>query len=257
MDTNPRYKYDNILATDLDMPEKTTQEFAGPGMKSRVDQILAMDINGDDGDDVTFNAGTLCMPCDVFYYSCIVWFEILCRLTAASQFRTIHGNICMTGYWNIIVFTGDAIPSPYLSYEGGPAGAPDVDRSSASRSAGASSGGASRPKTGKKTSSKTSGGGGGGSSAAVADSRDYNNYSASNANSGGGGGAYYSGSGAAAGSGGSGGGSGSSSRPKSATRRSASNEAAANAAYRVQDEPKGRYGNDEDLYPTARGLIKK
>jgi hypothetical protein len=55
VDTNPRYRYDNILGTELDMPEKTTQEFAGPGMKSRVDQILAMDINGDDGDDVTYN----------------------------------------------------------------------------------------------------------------------------------------------------------------------------------------------------------
>ena len=27
------------------------------GMKSRVDQILAMDINGDEGDDVVFNSG--------------------------------------------------------------------------------------------------------------------------------------------------------------------------------------------------------
>ena len=56
VDSNPRYKYDNILNTELDMPEKTTQEFAGPGMKSRVDQILAMDMNGDDGDDVQFNS---------------------------------------------------------------------------------------------------------------------------------------------------------------------------------------------------------
>lgn len=38
-------------------PLKTSllQEFAGPGMKSRVDQILAMDINGDEGEDVTFS----------------------------------------------------------------------------------------------------------------------------------------------------------------------------------------------------------
>ncbi|KAJ1426240.1 kinesin-like protein, partial [Ochromonadaceae sp. CCMP2298] len=52
IDASPRYRYDNILLTELDMPEKTTQEFAGPGMKSRVDQILAMDINGDEGEDV-------------------------------------------------------------------------------------------------------------------------------------------------------------------------------------------------------------
>lgn len=219
VDTNPRYKADNILTTELDMPEKTTQEFAGPGMKSRVDQILAMDLNGDDGDDVQFNSG-------------------------------------------------DAIPSPYLSYEGGPAGAPDAngDRSGASRSAGASA--SSRPKTGKKTSSKSSsGGGGGGNSAAVAaDPRDYNNYSAGNGGGGGSQQAYYSGSGGNGGGGsgaGSNGGSsgGGSSRPKSATRRSTTNEAAANSAYRVQDEAptsKSRYGgNDEDLYPTARGLIKK
>lgn len=27
-----RYKYDNIIAQDLDMPERTTQEYEGPGM---------------------------------------------------------------------------------------------------------------------------------------------------------------------------------------------------------------------------------
>lgn len=39
-DANVRYKYDNVLSLDLDVAEKTTQEFAGPGMKSRVDMIL-------------------------------------------------------------------------------------------------------------------------------------------------------------------------------------------------------------------------
>ncbi|CAN0273620.1 unnamed protein product, partial [Scytosiphon promiscuus] len=29
-----RYKYDNIIAQDLDMPERTTQEYEGPGMVS-------------------------------------------------------------------------------------------------------------------------------------------------------------------------------------------------------------------------------
>eukprot|EP01034_Spumella_vulgaris_P022225 gene22225-28339_t len=53
-DSNPRYKADNLFAMDLDMPEKTTQEFAGPGMKSRVDPVLGMDLQGDDGDDVAF-----------------------------------------------------------------------------------------------------------------------------------------------------------------------------------------------------------
>ena len=31
VDSNPRYKYDNIMATELDMPEKNTQEFSGAG----------------------------------------------------------------------------------------------------------------------------------------------------------------------------------------------------------------------------------
>lgn len=54
-DANPRYKQDNILAQDLDMPNRTTQEFTGANMKSQVDAYLAMDAaNGDDGDDVTF-----------------------------------------------------------------------------------------------------------------------------------------------------------------------------------------------------------
>ena len=53
-DTNPRYRYDNIASLDMDLPEKTTQDFEGPGMVSRVDQVLGMSILGDDGEDVQF-----------------------------------------------------------------------------------------------------------------------------------------------------------------------------------------------------------
>jgi len=52
---NARYKAENVYSMDLDMPDKTTQAFAGPGMKSSVDPILALDINGfEDGDDVSY-----------------------------------------------------------------------------------------------------------------------------------------------------------------------------------------------------------
>ncbi len=37
------------------MPEKTTQDFEGPGMSSRVDPVLGMSINEDDGDDIEFS----------------------------------------------------------------------------------------------------------------------------------------------------------------------------------------------------------
>ena len=35
-DPNPRYKYDNIVSLELDPPERTTQDFEGPNMLSRV-----------------------------------------------------------------------------------------------------------------------------------------------------------------------------------------------------------------------------
>lgn len=54
-DPNPRYKYENIANMELDMPEKTTQDFEGPGMSSRVDPVLGMSINEDDGDDIEFS----------------------------------------------------------------------------------------------------------------------------------------------------------------------------------------------------------
>lgn len=59
--TNPPFchvflwtRYDNIASLEMDMPEKTTQDFEGPGMVSRVDQVLGMTIGGDDGEDITF-----------------------------------------------------------------------------------------------------------------------------------------------------------------------------------------------------------
>merc|ERR1712167_392380 len=54
-DGNPRYKYDNIIATELDMPERTTQEFEGPDMVSRVDNVLSSGMNDDADDTVSFS----------------------------------------------------------------------------------------------------------------------------------------------------------------------------------------------------------
>jgi kinesin family member 3B len=54
-DPNPRYKYDNTANMELEMPEKTTQDFDGPGMDSRVDSVLGMGINDDDDDDIVFS----------------------------------------------------------------------------------------------------------------------------------------------------------------------------------------------------------
>lgn len=50
-DSNPRFKYDNTLSMDLDLPDKTTQDFEGAGMTSRVDPVLGMGINDADDDD--------------------------------------------------------------------------------------------------------------------------------------------------------------------------------------------------------------
>ncbi|CAM9533070.1 unnamed protein product, partial [Hapterophycus canaliculatus] len=53
-DSNPRYKYDNIIAQDLDMPERTTQEYEGPGMVSRVQPAVVMPLDADE-EEVTFS----------------------------------------------------------------------------------------------------------------------------------------------------------------------------------------------------------
>jgi len=68
-DANPRYRAENILTNELDMSEKTTQEFAGPDMKSRVDQILAMDLAGDDGEDISFGGGADPIPSPYLSYT--------------------------------------------------------------------------------------------------------------------------------------------------------------------------------------------
>lgn len=220
VDTNPRYRYDNILATELDMPEKTTQEYSGPGMKSRLDAVLSMDINGDDGNDVDFT------------------------------------------------FAADPIPNPYLSYE--QVTGSGEDARSVRNVGGGNASAASRPKTGKKRegasrSSATSGGGGGGGGAA-----DYNNYSSANA--GGSAGAGYGGSSGASSQyySGSSGATRSEGRPKSATRRRDDSAASGSAggyggrgedmgAYRSSSGGGGasRYVPEDELYPTARGLIRK
>ena len=61
-DSNPRYRVENITALDLDMPEKTTQDFDGPTMASRVDPVLGMSINDDDGDDIEFASDAISSP---------------------------------------------------------------------------------------------------------------------------------------------------------------------------------------------------
>lgn len=52
-DSNPRFRYDNIINLDMEMPEKTTQEFEGPGMVSKVDNVLGMNLHAtDDNEEV-------------------------------------------------------------------------------------------------------------------------------------------------------------------------------------------------------------
>ena len=61
-DSNPRYRVENVTALELDMPEKTTQDFDGPTMASRVDPVLGMSINDDDGDDIEFASDAISSP---------------------------------------------------------------------------------------------------------------------------------------------------------------------------------------------------
>ena len=56
-DANPRYKYDNVINLDIDMPERTTQDYDGPDMASRIGPVLDMTLAGDDdGEEVRFSA---------------------------------------------------------------------------------------------------------------------------------------------------------------------------------------------------------
>mmetsp|Transcript_21347 Transcript_21347/g.65157 ORF Transcript_21347/g.65157 Transcript_21347/m.65157 type:complete len:218 (-) Transcript_21347:2964-3617(-) len=54
-DVNPRYKHDNIINMEVDLPESTTQEFEGPGMVSRVNATLSTPLDLPD-EDVVFQA---------------------------------------------------------------------------------------------------------------------------------------------------------------------------------------------------------
>jgi len=53
-DANPRYKHENIIGLELDMPERTTQDYEGPGMVSRVQPALGMSLDAED-EDVQFS----------------------------------------------------------------------------------------------------------------------------------------------------------------------------------------------------------
>lgn len=46
-DTNPRYRYENVMCMALDMPEKTTQAFTAVDMRLSVDAVLRMSLNDD------------------------------------------------------------------------------------------------------------------------------------------------------------------------------------------------------------------
>lgn len=62
-DSSPRFRYDNIISLDMDMPEKTTQDFEGPGMSSKVDNVLGMHLHGnDEGDEVIIDQAGLANP---------------------------------------------------------------------------------------------------------------------------------------------------------------------------------------------------
>jgi kinesin family member 3B len=52
-DSNPRYRQDNIVNFDLDMPARTTQDYEGPAMSQRVQAALNAALVGEE-DEVTF-----------------------------------------------------------------------------------------------------------------------------------------------------------------------------------------------------------
>ena len=61
-DSNSRYRSENVATLELDMPEKTTQDFDGPSMSSRVDPVLGMSVNDDDGDEIEFASDAIPAP---------------------------------------------------------------------------------------------------------------------------------------------------------------------------------------------------
>merc|ERR1711916_67200 len=51
VDTNPRYKADNIMTVELDMPERTTMDYSGPSVSARAQEALDAALR-DEGDVV-------------------------------------------------------------------------------------------------------------------------------------------------------------------------------------------------------------
>ncbi|CAM9561529.1 unnamed protein product, partial [Phaeothamnion confervicola] len=47
-DSNPRYRAENIIHQELDMPERTTQEYEGPHMSSRVQPAVAASLDAEE-----------------------------------------------------------------------------------------------------------------------------------------------------------------------------------------------------------------
>eukprot|EP00746_Dinoflagellata_sp_MGD_P163435 gnl/MRDRNA2_/MRDRNA2_91468_c0_seq1.p1 gnl/MRDRNA2_/MRDRNA2_91468_c0~~gnl/MRDRNA2_/MRDRNA2_91468_c0_seq1.p1 ORF type:complete len:785 (+),score=223.52 gnl/MRDRNA2_/MRDRNA2_91468_c0_seq1:99-2453(+) len=51
-DPNPRFRYDGIVLTDLDMPEQTSEDYeANPELGQRIESILIMALSNDDADN--------------------------------------------------------------------------------------------------------------------------------------------------------------------------------------------------------------
>jgi len=55
-DANPRFKHENVILLDLDMPERTTQDYAGVDMETRVEEALEQALQSDDEDEVVVAA---------------------------------------------------------------------------------------------------------------------------------------------------------------------------------------------------------
>jgi len=49
-DTNPRFKVENIVSFELDMPERTTQDYSSSAMQQRVQEALNAALEGDEED---------------------------------------------------------------------------------------------------------------------------------------------------------------------------------------------------------------
>ena len=44
-DNNPRYRYENIISLDLDIPERSTQRYEGPNTVSKISDMLSMSLD--------------------------------------------------------------------------------------------------------------------------------------------------------------------------------------------------------------------